>query len=556
MKTTWRLMRKDFAALRYPLLLWLLVCGGAGIFSRQLLAPAGDHWWARESGDLFSLLYLGVTLLIAHFLVAAIALEDPVTGSEMFWATRPIGGRRLLGAKLGGIGCWFVPVPVLCRLPWWLHCGYDWPALRAAAGATATVHALVAGGAFTLAALTGQSSRFLLASALLVVALFVASVQATTSQWLAVPARLMETRVSLGLGALLLASGGLVWQRYHNRRILRGNLIFGIGLTLAGATGVAFPWAFPRLAPEVAPTPPGMEHLVTEVLGATGMATRRVKPGFTMIKIRVRVEGLPAEFTLLGGRVEVELRWADGTSARWADGVFAPTGAWDTEAVQRALAFAAGESDAETARQKAELLGGDRQQKEELGVYLPRPDSATLWGEVQVSISRELLGRLQQEAPACAIRALAKVGRPVVLVETPLREHTQATGRNVRLHFHSLRSFPGMPKQPPPRDRERWSASLAVGLSGDVTHPMLFALNRRYDARWHRISPFNLVVDAASFGRVGFAQSAVFVPTLWSDGEWKHAPDWQESATVAVVGFQQAGEVAWVARTPRLGFTP
>jgi len=85
---------------------------------------------------------------------------------------------------------------------------------------------------------------------------------------------------------------------------------------------------------------------------------------------------------------------------------------------------------------------------------------------------------------------------------------------------------------------------------------MLFALNRRYDARWHRISPFNLVVDAASFGRVGFAQSAVFVPTLWRDGEWKHAPDWQESATVAVVGFQQAGEVAWVARTPRLGFTP
>lgn len=66
----------------------------------------------------------------------------------------------------------------------------------------------------------------------------------------------------------------------------------------------------------------------------------------------------------------------------------------------------------------------------------------------------------------------------------------------------------------------------------------------------------HLVTDSASFGRVGFAETTVFVPTLWRDGEWKNAPDWLESATVAVVGFQKAGEVAWVARTPRLVFTP
>lgn len=168
MKLVLHIVKKDLRRLRSWLLLWLGVLI-LPIMLAVTVAQRGKDW--ADVADINPWL-LVLQALVAYLLAVLVVQEDPVVGTRQFWATRPIGGGRLLAAK--GVTAltilWGGTLAV--GLPWWWWCGWGVTEMTRAALEYGFLTFAVATPALIIGALTGTLSRALLWSPPVLLAFF------------------------------------------------------------------------------------------------------------------------------------------------------------------------------------------------------------------------------------------------------------------------------------------------------------------------------------------------------------------------------------------------
>ena len=125
MNLTLHLIRKDLRALRWPLLLWIAAClTHLGLrlaqFARGDAAPLTPFWRAIETTHRWD----HTALFILPILIVPLLLHlDPLRGALAFWKTVPISRARLLTAKCFTLAVFFIALPFVCEVVYFVKAG-------------------------------------------------------------------------------------------------------------------------------------------------------------------------------------------------------------------------------------------------------------------------------------------------------------------------------------------------------------------------------------------------------------------------------------------------
>jgi len=541
MKTTWHLALKDLRRFRWPFLMWLLLQASvAGVTLAHF--GAAIEFSDRYRWQLLANLLAVIWILIGYLLAAAVVLEDPVNDSGAFWASRPISGVRLLQGKAVTLGLVFVILPILIWLPLWLYWGYEWGVIAKAIGGMTWSQTALTILAVMLATAAGSLSRFILATLVILVS------YAVLCMYLAVYFHLPVEGGLTRLGAWVIVISGVVgiWMSYRCRGSRKGLIVSGLGL-VSGLLVSCFPPGDPVvLLPRRQADLPGLERLQVQ-FGGMGSTANSSGRDTRSLMLHVKCRGLAKDIALSGGRAEVNLGWSDGTRTVLHGLVQTDTRA---RAGWSALGLTPVAADAETERHRQDLHSGSdalkqgRRRFSNLGDERAPAQDEEKWEpmmEVSVQIPLAVGSRLLNEAPEWSVRLHLNVYRPELLVEAPLRPGIVAGGKNTRLHVVRVR--------PPEKRKAGAEEDLSFGMvevayvdAPSMPRAELYALNRSRSTGRYLFAggtPFGLSPLAESFrctlGRIP-------VTSFWRDGGWELAPDWQESVTVAAVGFRFAGE--------------
>lgn len=439
MKLVWHIVRKDFRRHWIPYLLWVGLLVAKIVICVQALASS-----EAERVERLQLAY-GLTTAIAavtgFLLAASFALEDELVGARMFWATRPISGLRLLAAKGIGLGLFFVVVPVLVWMPWWLSCcGGGW-ALWAGAMSVVFVHGLAALTALFTAALTGKSSRLLL---LLLTALLLLLVAGLFSAGRYLEAPVVDSDVSLAreiAAAVLIAAGvlGAVWCQYRTRRTVLSTTLVTAGVVLGIWAGRAWPWAFTQSWRGETMSDAGVEAVEVRWVSLTRSTTAdkfQLAPGYARFQLRLEVRNVPEWLRLAGGRARISLIWPDGRKVIQNPGLRATESAW----VARSMLGVGPDirsTDEETKafREKKTADAKAVRAKDRNMPQVDRGDFVELTGDLFVPV--ELADRLSWQRPECKADVRLGFRRPVPQLEAPLVAGAEAVGGGARVRVLS-----------------------------------------------------------------------------------------------------------------------
>lgn len=294
MSLMWHIMKKDGRRVVLPAAIWIAFVVGTALWFWQTPIDTHGNWWGWfDVMRVWALLIALTQVLFGVILAGTVGLEDPMVGSRAFWSTRPIGGGRLFGAKIGSVTALFALAPAALLTAMWLAFGFSVKeALAAAMGVMASQFAAV-GFAIMVAALTRTLAQFLLVALILGAVFSMATI--VVASWVLVA-------VTLAVGA----------HQFLTRKTLRSWLVFTVGLAIGVAGFGRWPTE-PRPLSRVT-NDARVAATVDKVFGRVG------SPIPTWEQRRYRVPTLSVrtgrlaetERVFLPVRGEGELTWADG----------------------------------------------------------------------------------------------------------------------------------------------------------------------------------------------------------------------------------------------------
>ncbi|HVZ63497.1 MAG TPA: hypothetical protein VG936_02830 [Lacunisphaera sp.] len=324
MKLIWHIVKKDIARERWALAVWALLFVAQdllGVYARLDLGQEGDWVTGLQLANA-GLVFL--QLVMAYVLVARWVHADPLIGSDLFWAARPISGGRLWAAKAAGVLLLFALVPVLLLLPWWLYCRFGPHDILWTAVDTVGWQLLVIGPAFLVASLTDDLGRVLLWTLLLVNGLlsWIALLQVSlVSEWSRAMGRvgsaMLFTRIWL-CAVVLVAGGFLVAAHQFLTRRFGGSVILTvICLGLVALVGQAWPWNFAEVIggwsrPAVSTVNGDLASKVDFTSFAAKGALAKSPGRDATLYVSMRVLGLPDDFAVSAESRPMTWTWADG----------------------------------------------------------------------------------------------------------------------------------------------------------------------------------------------------------------------------------------------------
>jgi hypothetical protein len=327
MNLTWHIVKKDLRALRWPILLWVLVIVtklGIGVAMLTADGTEGPEWFRRL--DMFSKVMAGIEGVCFVFM-AALIHEDLLVGTTAFWMTRPISGGRLLRAKLLGIGLVFWVMPVLVSLPWWQGCGYGLREIAWAAAETVAIQAIFVLVGLLWAVVTDGYARFLMWTLVMLIA--IPSVSGVVGLHLAkwqstVPFGVMYSRVWVVVALAVAGIIAVVIHQFLTRRFWRSVALIGTTVGLILMVALWWPWdlkitdrwyAYQESQVEAnwpaATTPAGLTLALGGAELAKAPGARADRP--VQLRMNYRVEGLSGSQALQPYVANFSLRWPDGT---------------------------------------------------------------------------------------------------------------------------------------------------------------------------------------------------------------------------------------------------
>lgn len=314
MNLTWHLVSKDLRRFRAALLGWSALVALELLIGVTILAgfAVRDGTFEILSRAVLALLVGQSVLIVA--LTVFIVQSDAPSAEESFWRARPISGGRLLRSKLLTLGLAFVGCPVLLHLPWWLWCRLDsaqmaWAALDLAVRCGGLAALALAG-----ASLTRTPLQLIFASLAAVVSLFVLGgfIESgfdhraeVLSRWVVAIAVVIAGGTLAGLAAYL----------SRRRWIARACAVGTIGVLAANShwgpkAGQADRLRETYLANSEGSTPPSLPAGSELELVSAEVTQRAGKE--SLIKLHLRLRGMPARTVVLGGKLTIRFRAPGG----------------------------------------------------------------------------------------------------------------------------------------------------------------------------------------------------------------------------------------------------
>lgn len=606
MKLIWHLIKNDVRRDRWALLLWAaLIVAQIGLGLALLQDPGDDRTWLKGMEFANGGIVI-VGALTGYVLVARLVLADPLLGTDMFWATKPIGRRRLLLAKAGAAVLLFAMLPVVIMTPWWLWCGFTARDLFWSAVDTFGWQLLMIAPALLVASLTNELGRVLLWSLLL----FIGGLMcfgllanfANSAADRSDPTRLFlstaYTRIWLAVLVGLVCSAIVVAHQYLTRHLARS-----IGLTVAGvvlvvATGLLAPldWApaISRL------TQPAESPEFTAAAGAikveAGASMPSNRPGLKerrtiqepSIVTEIYFQGLPENLSVSSGLSRQTWRLPDGMSVSRTS--YTGTGFLPSEQMLlRTLALTKPAPDPETEAyfkaRRDELAARVQARRESLGQprpmrYQMRPPSKPgTRNLVHSSVPEALIKRAQAEPTAYEATLRCVASQPVIVAELPLTVGAEAGSRSVRFKLMWVTDERPVLRQGAmvmtPRDRAEIATSILITaprlrLSGlgmvkvlapdwlpDLSRGEVWTVNRT-TGDLVRCGGFGLqstrsaLVAGVAFG---WSQPQVRSAVLSRDGKpVPRDPLWQEHASLVFVAEETVGHFTATVKSDRHEF--
>lgn len=535
MNLVWHIVRKDLRRHWPAYLIWIgLLLAKVAICASVFSPASADAEWFERMQVVYgtATVIAGVT---GFLLAASFALDDELVGSNMFWATRPISGLRLLAAKVAGALLLFMIVPVVVWLPWWLWCGSGVRELWVNGVFVLFAQGIVTGLAVLIAALTGRSSRFLLLLLSALLGCLLIGLIGGGRRYLIPPAPeavlLMRNIIGASLWAVTLVA--VLGHQYRTRRTLVSCLLAVGGVGLGIGAFQAWPWALTNSWKGEISSDVGTEAVQVEFASAfipTTAARVAVLPGYERLSVTFRVRQVPAELRLLGGRTQLTLRWPDGERFVGEVRLNSSEPKWIARAAL-GIKPSPAQSDPETRAYQQQLIDQARARKNELAKADAPPDwFIELKGDL--IIPRALAGRFSQEHPECSADVRLSFTRPQVRIEVPLAVGARGAGDGVRVEV--VGEQPATPGAPKP-DSAQFTVVSFVSRSESVLYA---SLQRASGAMQVQEGTPDTGRLGAKFSRLDRRQVWLRLPTVRRGEAWAPAPGSDGPLTLAVATYE------------------
>ncbi len=434
MRLIWNIIRKDLVRDRWALLLWALLFIGQMGFGLTLFHELGNDRDRIKHLELVNAGFVFAQFALGYVLVARLVQADRTVGTDVFWATRPIGRGRLLLAKAGAALLVFGALPVLLLAPWWLWCNFNGLSLCWAAVEAFGWQLLMIAPAFLVASLTDNFGRVMLWSVLLFMSLLmgIGGLMSTFKLNFAENTGVAYTRIWLACVLFVLVSGGVVLHQYLTRRLNRSIslTVAAGGLVVLAALFAPWNWA-DRLAtlgrsevvPEVVAALPGLK---IEVWGGD-QNDRTPKPGEErMITTEVYFQGLAPHLGIMADRGRQSWKWPDGVVINRA--LNFGSGDLDTGLFLRetwALPKLVEDPETQAWHKNWQRKETDARRKSGLPpisrVHAVPPQRPGLRGWLYSQAPKALGARMLSDPPAYEASLQGAVTHPVILAELPLK---------------------------------------------------------------------------------------------------------------------------------------
>jgi hypothetical protein len=544
MKLTWHIVAKDLRRM------WPLLAGWLGLIAyrmfacSQLLQASGWDVVAYQRHSMLITLLSVVVGIVSFLLAAGIMLQDPVTGSGMFWATRPISGRRLLTAKVAAVGGLLIGLPLLINLAWGRAAGLPGSGLVYALKWTLGLQVLAVLLAMGLAALAGTTSK-LLVWLLLAVALTI--FVAANSPRLLWPQGYL-TRISVTLGLLAVAAVGAVVIQFKWRRIAAA-ATWALG-TVAAAMLVFF---FYRPAPSFV-TPEAVANPVESLQIDIRKIDITSSPERVTVNFGFEVGKWPAAFIARGGELKAELVWPDGHVLQAVGQFHMPGNAPDLISGALKLAPAPME-DEETA---AHLLALARQGA---GIEQQQArEAANRLGQAWISLPTDYAERLARTPPRCRLWFDGYLRQPVLLGEFPLEagQRFSAEGTQVVVQERNLRER-AFPKSQQAGSYGHCLITYARPGGTKSQRAEIRIIDRKGGRALSRVNTgyMESVLPESGVSAVfGMYWADIEQPRVWRTDRWVESGGSIGDLAVAVVAMRAAGSWSDEVVVERLAITP
>jgi hypothetical protein len=327
---TLAIVRKDLRRLGPAAMLWTLAQAGVTLWLRHAAWPetrpdlkAATEWMRRKESFVTASGVLMAVMLV--LLAGSLVLEDRVAGSTSFWQTRPIGGRRLLGAKVLTAVLLFGVLPLAVMVPVWFGIGLTGAETAQAAWLLGSSIAVLVLGALCLAGLVRNIGE-LAFTALVTFALTVLGFSATGSGKVD-EAGVLATKMYLGVALLLAGAAVLLLRQYANRHTERHWIAAVAGL--AAVIGLQAAWRWDWIAHLPEPELHAADRTMVPELRKLVTPAEAGVPRALFLTLPAAAENGEAVGPWTG---QGTLRWADGRSAAWR---LTPGGLWGDEAAIR-----------------------------------------------------------------------------------------------------------------------------------------------------------------------------------------------------------------------------
>jgi hypothetical protein len=243
-RLAWHIAKKDLRRMAAPVAVWLvLIAAAMALFSWSTPEPHGhagseiDAWVSIAA--IWTRLFVAAQFVIAWVLTGAMVLEDPLVGTDGFWMTRAIGGRRMLAGKLMAAGILFVLGPLVILIPVWWASGYTLGEGMSAVVRHALIQTAGAIAALAVGSLARNLVQFLFLSVGLIVAwvfVSIGMVSWAVGQWVPFVGVALGATTSEGLAwpvsvGVTLAMGAVLVLQFLTRNARRSGMMLG-GLLL------------------------------------------------------------------------------------------------------------------------------------------------------------------------------------------------------------------------------------------------------------------------------------------------------------------------------------
>lgn len=457
MSLIWHIIRKDAGCYRWALLFWGLLW--VAQIALGLVAQANDGAELESVTLLQQMngLLVALRFTTGYILVSRFVQTDELTGTRMFWLTRPISATRLLAAKVVGVGLFFALLPGLLLLPWWLYNGFGvreilWTSLDMLGW-----QLLMIAPAFLLASLTADLGRVLMWTLVIVTGLFAGVIILQSKLGISFGDPFGSSRVGvmftrLWLADVVLVAGAMaiVVHQFLTRRSARSVGLTGALLGLVVLVG-SIGWADWSQAFDGArlvgsgPTPPGLvEGVKFEVEPAEEVkypARPNGREADRELRVRLRTAGLPEDMKLFGERIEQKWHWTDSLSfKRSGTGYRNSVQDADVHVLRAALALREFPADPETdawrrARWDQMNAGRVARGQQPLPPPEPRVGRAGIILSADTWLPPSIMARMRAEPPAYTATVHGIIARVHLSAELPAKAGARGSGESRTFHI-------------------------------------------------------------------------------------------------------------------------